>query len=295
MTETVTLDEWVAQFPWLKQKSRPLWMAIRWEFKQQQPPMTVRQMFYRMSTSGYVEKTENGYRRVQRCLLEMRRADAIPYSWIADNTRWIRRPTSYGSMSEALENWQRNYRRDIWDYQDSHVEIWLEKDALSGVLYDITGEYGVPMPVTRGYSSETFLYDAADILKAIEKPIYIYHFGDFDPSGRDAARDIADKLRGFGAVFEFIEAAVTERQVIEMQLPTRPTKQTDTRAGAWLASGQESVELDAIPPNILRRMVRSIIEGHIDPVELAYVRKVEAEERARIGEIARHFGTSTKT
>ena len=139
MSEIITPDVLVAQFPQLKRKTLELWIAILAEFQQQKPPMTVRQMFYRMSSGGHVDKSEAGYRRVQRCLLEMRRAGAIPYGWIADNTRWVRRPISYGSMIEALESWQRNYRRDIWTYQTSHVEIWLEKDALSGVPYDITG------------------------------------------------------------------------------------------------------------------------------------------------------------
>jgi hypothetical protein len=255
--------------------------------------MTVRQMFYRMSVGGHVGKSESGYRRVQRCLLEMRRKDAIPYGWIADNTRWVSKPTTYNSMTEALEYWQRSYRRDLWNYQDSYVEIWLEKDALRGVLDEITSEYDVPLLVTRGYTSETFAFAAAEHLKTVYKPITVYHFGDFDPSGRDAARDIAHKLRGFGVQFDFVEAAVTEQQIADMSLPTRPTKRSDSRAKKW--GNKPSVELDAIPPNDLRRMVRSVIEAHINDMELDFVRTLEAQERERISEIARNFGTSTKT
>lgn len=291
--DEMTLDEWGAQFDGIQQKTRELWKAIRWEFEQQKPPMTVRQMFYRMSSGSYVDKTEAGYRQVQRCLLNMRRARAIPYHWIADNTRWVRKQASYRSMQEALTAWQENYRRDLWNDQNAHVEIWLEKDALAGVFYEITNEYDVPLYVTRGYSSETYLFEAAEGLKTIDKPKYIYHFGDFDPSGRDAARDIAARLRSFGAFFSFDEAAVTEWQISHFQLPTRPTKKSDVRTKNW--NRGDSVELDAIPPSDLRALVRSCIESHINTDQLAMTHLIEDQERERIIELSNSFGTSPKT
>lgn len=278
-------DTWVMQFPGLKAKTRELWKAIKAEFDAQQPPMTVRQMFYRMSTAGYVDKTESGYRQVQRCLLHMRRARAIPYHYIADNTRWQRKPNTYSSLEDAARFWARNYRRALWDEQPVYVEVWIEKDALAGVFMEVTAEYDVPLYVTRGYSSETLVYSAAEVLKEVQKPIYIYHFGDYDPSGRDMVRDLREKLRGFGVRCQFIEAAVTAEQVEQMQLPTRPTKKTDTRTKNW--QGGESVELDAIPPATLRQMVRSVIEQHIDPDALEFTRRIEAEELARVQDLAR--------
>lgn len=298
---SVTLEQWVADFRGIQPKTQELWKAIRWEFEEQgRQSMTVRQMFYRMSSASQVEKTENGYRRVQRCLLEMRRAGAIPYDWIADNTRWQRKPQTYNSLTSAADFWAKNYRRALWDEQPVYVEIWVEKDALSGVFYDVTNEYDVPLYVTRGYSSETLVQTAAENLRSIDKPIYIYHYGDFDPSGRGAAHDIRDKLHGFGAQFTFVEAALTADQVVSMRLPTRPTKRSDSRAKSW-QGGDSSVELDAIPPNELRRMVRSVIEQHIDTATLEMTRKIEKEERASVVEMASnmaiksYFGTSTKT
>jgi hypothetical protein len=90
----------------------------------------------------------------------------------------------------------------------------------------------------------------------VHKLAYVYHFGDFDPSGRAAALDIKRKLREFGALFNFVEAAVTPEQIAAMRLPTRPTKRSDTRAKRWFAAGKgNSVDLDAIPPNDLRALV----------------------------------------
>ena len=42
----------------------------------------------------------------------------------------------------------------------------------------------------------TFIYEAAEQIKDIGKQTYIYHLGDFDPSGVDAAyRSVTNKTR----------------------------------------------------------------------------------------------------
>src|SRR5664279_1426422 len=96
----LALEQWVTPFHVRQTATRDLWKAIYWEFSIQEPPMTVRQMFYRMSATGQVEKTEGGYRRVQQQLTRMREAGAIPYGWIADNTRWVRKPRTFSSLSD---------------------------------------------------------------------------------------------------------------------------------------------------------------------------------------------------
>src|SRR5215831_15392305 len=97
-------------------------------------PMTVRQVFYQATVRGLVEKAESGYAKVQTDLTVMRRAGELPYGWLADNTRWQRKPRSFDSVQEALENTARLYRKNLWADADSYVEIWLEKDALAGVV-----------------------------------------------------------------------------------------------------------------------------------------------------------------
>ena len=110
------------------------------------------------------------------------------------------------------------------------------------------------------------------------KPAYIYHFGDLDPSGVDAARDIEAKLRRYApdAEIHFERPAVTRAQAEEWNLPTRPTKQTDTRAKKFVGT---SVELDAIPAAKLRHLVRGCIERHIDQHQLSILRIAEESER----------------
>ena len=155
-----------------------------------------------------------------------------------------------------------------------YVEVWCEKDALSGVLVTETEVYDVPLMTARGYSSISFLWSAAQAIKAKNKPAYIYHFGDLDPSGVDAARDIEAKLRRYAPEAEiyFERPAVTREQVEQWNLPTRPTKMTDTRAKKFVGT---SVELDAIPAAKLRELVRGCIERHVDKQQLDLLRIAE--------------------
>jgi hypothetical protein len=158
------------------------------------------------------------------------------------------------------------------------------------VIMEETKVYDVPLMVAKGYSSITFLHTAAKAIEAKGKPTYIYHFGDLDPSGVDAARDIETKLRRYapGAEIHFERPAVTREQVERWNLPTRPTKQTDTRAKRF--ANATSVELDAIPADRLRALVRECIERHVDQHQLAILRTAEESERELLKKWAGTYG-----
>ncbi|MDZ4784053.1 MAG: hypothetical protein SGJ19_27710 [Planctomycetia bacterium] len=240
--------------------------------------MTVRQIYYQLVTRGTIAKTEAEYKTtVYRLLAEMRRRGQMPYHWIADNTRWQRKPRTYSSMQEMLRITQQTYRRAIWDSQEVDVEVWLEKDALAGVLLDVTVEWDVPLMVTRGYPSLTFLHSSAESM-AEHKPTYIYYFGDQDPSGVDIPRKVERDLSAFAPAAEihFEREAVTEQQIDEFDLPTRPTKTSGSRSKSFVG---ESVEVDAILPREPRNIVHSCIVEHIDNRALTQLRHVEAAER----------------
>jgi hypothetical protein len=196
-------------------------------------PQTVRQVFYALTVRGVIAKHETEYHRtVIRLLVKLREDGTIPFGRIADNTRWQRKPATFTGIADALDNFARAYRRDLWAASPVYVEVWCEKDALAGVIYEETKTYDVPLMVARGYASLTFLHSAAEAIQEHGKPAHIYHLGDLDPSGQDAARDIEAKLRRYApdAEIHFERIAVTRKQADDWNLPTRPTKQTDTRA-----------------------------------------------------------------
>lgn len=242
-------------------------------------PATVRQTFYAAVSRGVIPKTEAVYKNVVgRLLVQMRRAGEIPFGWIADSTRWMRKPKTYASVGDMLHQSQQFFRRALWDNQDAYVEIWLEKDALAGVILDVTSEFDVPLMVTRGYPSITYLYEAAEAIANRDKPAYLYYFGDFDPSGLDITRAVDEGIREFAPDSEihFERVAVTPEQIRILGLPTRPTKTTDSRSKGF---GAASVEVDAIPPATLRALVQSYIETHIDQDQLERTRLIEEQER----------------
>jgi hypothetical protein len=245
-------------------------------------PCSVRQVFYQCVVRGFVEKTEQAYDKVQRGLVRLRRESRIPYRAIADGTRWQIKPTTFSSLEAALKRTAQTYRRSLWDDADAHIEIWLEKDALAGVVHPVTNEYDVPLMVARGFSSLSFLAQSAEDIEAAGTPAFIYHLGDHDPSGRAAGEAIERTLRELapGGEIHFERLAVTMAQIAEMALPARPTKHSDSRAARFEAEfGQGSVELDAIHPEALRAIVRDAIEEHVDPDQLEILKIAEAEER----------------
>jgi hypothetical protein len=160
------------------------------------------------------------------------------------------------------------------------------------VLMAETEKYDVPLMTARGYASLSFLWSAAKTIENTGKPAHIYHFGDLDPSGVDAARDIETKLRRYAPTAEihFSRPAVTREQVEQWNLPTRPTKQTDTRAKKF---NGESVELDAIPAAKLRELARGCIERHVDQDQLNLLRAAENSERELLAKWAKTYGAAS--
>jgi hypothetical protein len=242
-------------------------------------PMTVRQVFYQATVRALVEKAESGYGKIQTDLTVMRRAGELPYDWLADNTRWQRKPRTFSSVEQALRDTARFYRKALWADAGSYVEIWLEKDALAGVVYPITSMYDVPLMVARGYASLSFLYDAAEYINTLDVPTFIYHCGDFDPSGVNAGEKIEETLRELApdADIVFQRIAVTPEQIADWDLPTRPTKASDTRSRSFGSS--VSVELDAIEPNQLRALVQEAIEHHLPLEQFEKLKAAEESER----------------
>lgn len=282
------LDSWLSVFGARRPRKDTLqvWRGILRAFDANGTPQTVRQLFYALSVAHLAAKTEAGYRKVQYQLLRMRRLEIIPYSFIADNTRWMRKPNTYDSLASFLDQSQRFYRRSVWSEQDAYVEIWIEKDALAGVVAKITMEWDVPLMVTRGYPSESFLYEAAQNIENKDKPAYLYYFGDYDPSGVSISENTAEKLAEMAPGTQFERVAVNRDQITRYNLPSRPTKRTDTRAKDWIG---ESVELDALPANLLQEMVGECILRHIDRNTLDRIQQVEEAEKETLAEVAQYL------
>ncbi len=247
-------------------------------------PQTLRGLFYRVMSDSIIPKTENCYRTIARITKDMRLSGELPFHYLADNTRWVRKPDTYDGIASFLDDIHEAYRRDILKESGEYIEIWCEKDAIAGLLYEVASYYRVPVMVNRGYGSITFLYNAAKAIEAVGKPTYIYYYGDSDPSGKDIQRDTEEKLRRFapGADIHFMRSAVTTEQIEAWELPSRPGKETDsTRTKTYTGP---IVEVDAIPSYVSMGLVQDDITSHIDNGLLHRIMEIERMERDVLSE-----------
>lgn len=245
-------------------------------------PLTIRQLFYRAVAASVIDKTQNDYNNVVvRLMGQMREEGRVPFEWIVDNTRWMRKPSTYSGLESMLYHAQHTYRRSIWDDQEAYVEIWCESDSIAGVLGNVTMEYDVPLMPCGGQPSKSFVYSGAGGIAASQRPSFIYYFGDYDKSGVEISNRIERDMRRYlpkDAEFIFERVAINQSQIEELNLPTRPPKSSK---GGFT----ETVELEAMTTEQLHGICRDCIERHIDFEMLDKLRLVESLERETLGRI----------
>lgn len=228
---------------------------------------SVRQVYYQCVTRGVVpENTNPQYDRVQRAILQMRRQGELEYHRIRDSARERTTWQEYGSIGEALEETAKFYRRNLMRSQPRLVEMWIEKDSLAGFLEPIAAQYGLPYAALRGYSSESFQYDAAEDWQASVKPVVIIYAGDLDPSGRNIAENLEANLQCFYQHVTVDHIGLHPADVRELGLPhSFEAKESDSRTPAFVRQyGTQCTELDAVPPNMLQRWYEQAVARHID-------------------------------
>jgi hypothetical protein len=258
-------------------------------------PATVRAVCYRLFVAGQLAsmaKTETN--RVSTQLVYARAQGIIPWEWIVDETRQVERKPSWADPAAYVRAVSRSYRRDRWQQQPVHVEVWSEKGTVRGTLAPVLDELGVAFRVMHGYGSATTLHEVAEASTEAH-PFVALYCGDWDPSGLDMSeRDAPTRLAGFGGAVTIVRVALRADDVASGALPEFhvDTKRRDPRWG-WFRGqyGTRCVELDALPPPELRRRVEAAIRAYIDPAAWERCERTEALER----ESMRHILDSWQT
>jgi hypothetical protein len=264
-----------------RQASRVLADAIIGIIEEIGPPMGVRQTFYQCVVRELVSNSRSGYRRVQRLLELLRDTGEVDDDAIVDRSRSVHESPMWKDVSEFLRSEPDQYRKDVWVTQPSRVEVWLEKDALVGVVEEVTRELGVILVPARGFCSRTGISQAAKRINGSAKSTTIYYLGDHDPSGREMDRDIQKRLATkFDAHPTFKRLGIFDTDIAKFNLPPQKVKNTDSRARKFMQlHGTDTVELDALPPNELRRRIREAVFSHVD--RPAWDRALTAETAER--------------
>lgn len=230
--------------------------------------LTLRQLYYQLVSRDVIANKQTEYKRLGSIVNDARLAGLIDWLAIEDRTRDLRAMSHWNQPNEIIESAAASFRVDLWEGQPYRPEVWIEKDALVGVIEGVCNELDVPHFSCRGYTSQSEMWIAAQRLKGYakkrQKPV-IFHFGDHDPSGRDMTRDITDRLEMFMGGVPVKRLALNMNQVEQYSPPPNPAKTTDSRYTAYIAEfGDESWELDALEPAVIATLIRTAITDLID-------------------------------
>ncbi len=238
------------------------------EYAAQGYDLTLRQLYYQFVARDLIPNRQKEYSKLGSIINGARLAGLIDWDMIEDRTRNIRGLSHWSSPAEMIEACARQFRLDPWQDQDHYVEVWIEKDALVGVIEPICDKYHLNYFSCRGYTSQSEMWRAAQRLNRREedgKITVILHFGDHDPSGIDMSRDIQDRLGVFHSYIDFYRIALNMDQVDEYGPPPNPAKVTDSRFESYMVEhGSDSWELDALEPSVISGLIEGRVRGLID-------------------------------
>jgi hypothetical protein len=152
------------------------------------------------NTPGATKNAEPNYKWLGGIINDARLAGTIDWASIADRTRNLQQNAHWDSPHAIVEACASQFQIDKWASQKNYIEVWVEKDALVGLLEAACRPLDVPYFSCRGYTSQSEVWGASQrLLEKVHqgKRIFIIHLGDHDPSGIDMSRDILDRLTLF--------------------------------------------------------------------------------------------------
>lgn len=265
------------------------------EYAQQGYDLTLRQLYYQFVARDLIPNTFKSYKRLGTIIDNARLAGYLDWDYIVDRTRNVYRTDGRDESPQgALHDMMLGYAKELWAWQPYHVEVWVEKEALAGVIERAAQETGVNYFSCRGYVSQSEMYRAARRFKSYKargKDVVIIHLGDHDPSGIDMTRDIGERLNMFGSYPDVRRIALNMSQVEEYNPPPNFAKVTDARFTSYqVLYGDDSWELDALDPATLHDLIVAEVMSLRDPELWNEAESEQEEERAQLMGIEDRWG-----
>lgn len=260
------------------------------EYQEQGFTLTLRQLYYQFVSRDIIPNNMQSYKRLGNIINDARLTGLIDWEAIEDRTRELSSLSTWDKPSSIVRACAEQFRIDYWATQSHYIEVWVEKEALAGVVESVCNKYRVPYLSCRGYTSQSEMWRAGRRLanRSVNKNITILHLGDHDPSGIDMSRDIQDRLTMFNVTdFDFIRLALNMNQVNKYNPPPNPAKTTDSRFAEYRNNyGEDSWELDALEPKIITKLISTHIEERIDIQAWEEAIALENEHKDTLGELA---------
>ncbi len=233
------------------------------EYRGQGFKLTLRQLYYQFVSRDLIANKQSEYKRLGSIINDARLAGLVDWDRLEDRTRELQQLSHWDSPAQIIETCIEQYEIDKWENQIYRPEVWIEKDALVGVIDRICNQHDVPYFSCRGYTSQSEMWSAgrrfrrhAMKFKGKSQIPIVIHLGDHDPSGIDMTRDITDRLELFMGGMEVKRIALNFNQIEEFSPPPNPAKTTDSRYQSYIIKfGEESWELDALEPSVLVNLI----------------------------------------
>lgn len=253
--------------------------------------LTLRQLYYQFVTRGLIPNTDRSYKNLGTVISNGRLAGLIDWDVIEDRLRQPEMPPQFVDLEHLVDTAIKAYRLPRRMGQETYVELWVEKDALAGVLLPLARKWHITLMVNRGYSSSSAMHESAGRIRnemsynESEESLVLY-LGDLDPSGEDMVRDIRERLSLFGSDTEVSKLGLTMEQVDKFEPPPNPAKLSDTRAKDFIAKyGTESWEVDALPPTVLRDLIDEAMVAFTDQPKVDEVLEQEKADKKKLRSI----------
>ena len=282
------------------------------EYKEQNLDLTLRQLYYQFVSLALIPNTQQSYDRLGKIISDGRLSGLIDWNAIIDRTRNLRGQSHWDSPQDIIDSSAWSFNMDKWEGQEYRPEVWIEKEALVGIVSSICNRLDVPFFACRGYVSQSEQWAAGKRYQrhlAMTKRVYdkelgdymteykrrqtpvIIHLGDHDPSGIDMTRDNMERLSMFARRgIRVRRIALNMNQVKQYDPPPNPTKLTDSRAQGYMDKfGNESWELDALKPTVLRDLISDTVKEYRDEDLYEKVLATEREHKADLELLAREY------
>lgn len=264
--------------------------AILAEYRQQGYELTLRQLYYQFVARALIPNTDREYKKLGDIISDGRYAGRIDWNEISDRTRHTRGFSAWDDPAAMIEDAASDYQVDLWEGQPNHVEVWVEKDALVGVIARACNRDRIPYMSCRGYVSASQMWRSAmkfaNRIRA-GRDVHVLHLGDHDPSGIDMSRDIEERLAEFidghnldTDMLHVHRIALNRDQVTRYNPPPNPAKVSDSRSASYIAQhGTSSWELDALEPNVINTLIQTEASALIDSTLMDERREQEASDK----------------
>lgn len=248
-----------------------------------------------MVARDYIPNTQRSYKRLGNLVSNARRAGLIDWHMIEDRNRGTSRPSHWSDPGEIIKAALYSFRIDKWEDQPVHVEVMVEKDALSGVLEPVCRDLDIGITANKGYSSSSMMYVIGkrfQRMAGMGKDVCVLYLGDHDPSGIDMTRDVFERIELYSrGSIEMVRLALNMDQIDMWQPPENPAKESDSRFSSYVdLYGSSSWELDAVEPSILANLVRTAVLERRD--EKLWKKAIRSEDKMRdeLREFADRYG-----